>query len=95
MAAAFAFIVGSQICARREIRQKQQQLKGSAKRDGDTSPNTSTTSANCNLVRAVSCPQNFSHTSSFAVGGGRRKPFEVKLSDTDFKSDSAAKLAGE
>ena len=34
MAAAFAFIVGSQICARREIRQKQQQLKGSAERDG-------------------------------------------------------------
>jgi hypothetical protein len=33
-AAAFAFIVGSQICARREIRQKQQQLKGSAKKDG-------------------------------------------------------------
>ena len=34
MAPAFAFIVGSQICARREIRQKQQQLKGSAERDG-------------------------------------------------------------
>ena len=34
MAAAFAFIVGSQICTRREIRQKQQQLKGSAERDG-------------------------------------------------------------
>jgi hypothetical protein len=34
MAAAFSFIVGSQICARREIRRKQQQLKGSAKRDG-------------------------------------------------------------
>jgi hypothetical protein len=34
MAAAFAFIVGSQIYARREIRQKQQQLKGSAERDG-------------------------------------------------------------
>jgi hypothetical protein len=34
MAAAFAFIAGSQICARREIRQKLQQLKGSAKRDG-------------------------------------------------------------
>ena len=33
-AAAFAIIVGSQIGARREIRRKQQQLEGSAKRDG-------------------------------------------------------------
>jgi hypothetical protein len=34
VAAAFAIIVGSQIGGRREIRRKQQQLEGTAKRDG-------------------------------------------------------------
>jgi hypothetical protein len=34
VAAAFAIIVGSQIGARREIRRKQQQMEGTAKRDG-------------------------------------------------------------
>ena len=63
VAAAFAVIVGSQIGARREIRRKQQQLEGTAKKTADTSPSTSTTLANCNLARAVSCPQNFSHIS--------------------------------
>jgi hypothetical protein len=78
MAAAFSFIVGSQICARREIRRKQQQLKGSAKRDGRYLAEHINHFGQLLPSPRGELPAEFlPHLEALLVGGERRKPFEV------------------
>ena len=79
VAAAFAVIVGSQIGARREIRRKQQQLEGTAKKDGRYLAEHINNFGQLQPSPRGELPAEFlPHLEALlSEVGGRRKPFEA------------------